>query len=140
MYYDGGSGTFYVKRFSFDVRDTTPVSFISAAKGSYLVAVCDDRHPQAEIVFGGKYEHREAEKINVEEFIAKKGLTARVKRASQYELRSVSFIEPLVREEDLKEQAQAPSEAENLAGDVNQDDIPDPIDEGLSDDDQPTLF
>ena len=140
MYFDGASASFYVKRFSFDVSDNTPLSFISEAKGSYLVAVCDDRHPQAEIVFGGKYEHREAEKIDVEEFIAKKGLTAKGKRASQYELKSVRFIEPLVREEDLQEQSQVPpSEAENLAGEIYQDDIPDPIDE-VSDDDQPTLF
>ena len=140
LYFDGASASFYVKRFSFDVSDNTPLSFISEAKGSYLVAVCDDRHPQAEIVFGGKYEHREAEKIDVEEFIAKKGLTAKGKRASQYELKSVRFIEPLVREEDLQEQSQVPpSEVENLAGEVNQDDIPDPIDE-VSDDDQPTLF
>ena len=65
---------------------------------------------------------------------------AKGKKVSQMDVKAVRFIEPLVREEDLNEQAQAPSEAENLAGDVNQDDIPDPIDDGLSDDDQPTLF
>ena len=53
LYYDKGVGSFYVKRFSFDVSDNTPVSFISDSKGSYLVALSDDKHPQFEITFGG---------------------------------------------------------------------------------------
>ena len=74
LYYDKGVESFYVKRFSFDVSDNTPVSFISDSKGSYLVAISDDKHPQFEITFGGKHEHREAEAVDAEEFIAKKGL------------------------------------------------------------------
>ena len=46
LYYDKAVGAFYVKRFSFDVSDNTPVSFISDSKGSYLVELSDDKHPQ----------------------------------------------------------------------------------------------
>ncbi|MCM1503305.1 MAG: DNA gyrase/topoisomerase IV subunit A [Bacteroidales bacterium] len=139
LYYDGAAESFYVKRFSFDVSDNTQVTFISESKGSYLVAISDDRHPQVLITFGGKHEHREAEKIDVEEFIAKKGLAAKGKKASQYELKAVEFIEPLHKpEDDIVEQK--PSEAENLAGDINNDEVEDPVDTDSQEEDLPTLF
>ena len=77
LYYDKSIGSFYVKRFSFDVSDNTSVNFISESKGSYLVELSDDLHPQFEITFGGKHEHREAENVDAEEFIAKKGIQAK---------------------------------------------------------------
>ena len=42
LYYDKAVTSFYVKRFSFEVSDNTSVSFISEAKGSFLVEVSDD--------------------------------------------------------------------------------------------------
>ena len=137
LYYDGASKCFYIKRFSFEVSDNTPISFISDAKGSYLIALCEDKHPQFEITFGGKHEHREAEKVDAEEFIAKKGINAKGKRVSAYEVKSVTFIEPLHKPEDDIE----PKEIENQAGDIDNSDIPDPIDQDSTEDDgQLTLF
>ena len=100
IYYDGKQECFYIKRFSFDISDNTLLSFISEEKGSYLVAVSDDRHPQIEIVFGGKHEYRPAEHIDAEEFIGKKGIQAKGKKASQYELKEIRFIEPLEKPEE----------------------------------------
>ncbi len=62
-----------------------------------------DKHPQIILTFGGKFEHREAETIDAEEFIAKKGLTAKGKKCSPYDLRKVEFGEPLMKEEELAE-------------------------------------
>ena len=59
-----------------------------------------DLHPQILLTFGGKFSHREAETIDAEEFIAKKGLTAKGKKCSPYDLKSVAFGEPLVKPED----------------------------------------
>ena len=98
IYYDGAQKCFYVKRFSFESRDNTPQTFISDTKGSYLVALSGDMHPQMEVTFGGKHAHREAEKIDVEEFIGKKGLQAKGKKVSQYEVASAGFVEPLVKD------------------------------------------
>lgn len=137
LYYDKSVEAFYVKRFSFEISDNTPVCFISDAKGSYLVAVSDDRRPQIEAVFGGKHEHREAEKIDAEEFIGKKGLQAKGKKVSQYELKSVQFVEPLPVPEEEKPAAVA--EAQNQAGEIDNSDVEDPAD-FADDDDQPTLF
>ena len=137
LYYDKSVSSFYVKRFSFDVSDNTPVSFISEAKGSYLVELSDDKHPQFEITFGGKHEHREAETVNAEEFIAKKGLQAKGKRVSAMDVKSVKFGEPLHMPED--DVVPVDSEAENQAGEIDNSDVEDPIDEA-NDDMQLSLF
>ena len=129
---------FYVKRFSFDVSDNTAVNFISDTKGSYLVAVSDDKHPQFEITFGGKHAHREQENVDAEEFIGKKGVQAKGKKVSAMDVKSVRFIEPLHKPEDDIEQAA--SEAENLAGEIDNSDIEDPIDLDIPDDPQLSLF
>ena len=133
LYYDKGVEAFYVKRFSFDVSDNTPVNFISDTKGSFLVELSEDRHPQFEIIFGGKHEHRESEKVDAEEFIAKKGLQAKGKKVSQMDVKAVRFIEPLQKDEDNVPVPE--SEAENQAGDII-DDFVEPID----DDPQLSLF
>lgn len=158
LYWDGAAKAFYVKRFSFTVSDNTSVSFISDAKGSYLVAISEDKHPQILVTFGGKYEHREAEAIDAEDFIAKKGLAAKGKKCHQYDLKKVEFIEPLVKEDDEPEEEIQEDVQEEIPDDVlevNETEMPsaasaadsgakagDVIDLGEDDipDDEPTLF
>lgn len=100
LYYDGAAKAFYVKRFSFILSDNTPLSFIAPGTKSYLVALSEDRHPQFQVIFGGKYEHRDPENIDAEEYIAKKGYAAKGKKCHQYDLKEVKFIEPLHKPED----------------------------------------
>lgn len=100
LYYDAAAKAFYVKRFSFVLSDNTPLSFIAPGTKSYLVAFSEDKHPQFQVIFGGKYEHRDPENIDAEEYIAKKGYAAKGKKCHQYDLKEVKFIEPLHRPED----------------------------------------
>lgn len=100
LYYDAAAKAFYVKRFSFVLSDNTPLSFIAPGTKSYLVALSEDRHPQFQVIFGGKYEHRDPENIDAEEYIAKKGYAAKGKKCHQYDLKEVKFIEPLHKPED----------------------------------------
>lgn len=100
LYYDAAAKAFYVKRFSFVLSDNTPLSFIAPGAKSYLVALSEDRHPQFQVIFGGKYEHRDPENIDAEEYIAKKGYAAKGKKCHQYDLKEVKFIEPLHKPED----------------------------------------
>lgn len=100
LYYDGAAKAFYVKRFSFVLSDNTPLSFIAPGAKSYLVDISEDRHPQFHVIFGGKYEHRDPENIDAEEYIAKKGYSAKGKKCHQYDLKEVKFIEPLHKPED----------------------------------------
>ena len=139
LYYDKAVGSFYVKRFAFEVSDNTPVSFISEAKGSYLVEISDDKHPQFEITFGGKHEHREAELVDAEEFIGKKGIQAKGKKVSAMDVKSVKFGEPVHKpEDDVTAQEVEP---ENQAGEIDNTGVEDePIDIDLPDDPQLSLF
>ena len=127
-----------------------------------------DRHPQVEVTFGGKNAHRQPEAIDAEEFIAKKGIAAKGKKVSQYEVESVRFIEPLHKPEDDIEEATPAEDSVQSDDSVTQDtgnitetgqngilesgqsaweklggsgeNHPADADPGYSDDDQPTLF
>ena len=129
LYWDGASKSFYVKRFSFTVSDNTPQSFISDDPKSRLVELSDDRHPQYEISW--KLEDRPAEAVDAEEWIAKKGVTAKGKKcSSRPDVRSVRFIEPLVKEGDADDIAEEEyAETEEVTA---------PEEETL--DEEPTLF
>lgn len=158
LYYDGAAKAFYVKRFSFVLSDNTPLSFIAPGSKSYLVALSEDRHPQFQVIFGGKYEHRDPENIDAEEYIAKKGYAAKGKKCHQYDLKEVKFIEPLHKPEDdtedepldiIDDVEQSESQNEMAPAEVSpdsaqtgsaadllgSDDIPD-----IGDIDEPTLF
>lgn len=100
LYFDGAAKAFYVKRFSFILSDNTPLSFIAPGAKSYLVDISEDKHPQFQVIFGGKYEHRDPENVDAEEYIAKKGYAAKGKKCHQYDLKEVKFIEPLHKQED----------------------------------------
>lgn len=119
LYYDGAAKAFYVKRFSFVLSDNTPLSFIAPGSKSYLVALSEDKHPQFQVIFGGKYEHRDPENIDAEEYIAKKGYAAKGKKCHQYDLKEVKFIEPLHKPEDDTE-----DEPLDIIEDVEQTDEP----------------
>ena len=112
LYWDNAAKAYYVKRFSFVESNNTPVSFISDSKGSKLVDISWDLHPQMVLTFGGKNAHREAEVVDAEEFIAKKGLTAKGKKCSPYDLKQVEFGEPLHKPEDVVEPEEKPVEVD----------------------------
>lgn len=102
LYYDGAAKDFYVKRFSFVLSDNTPMNFISSAGKSYLVELSDDEFPQYEIVW--KMEDKPAEAVDAEEWIGKKGITAKGKKcAARGEVKTVRFIEPLAKEKAVPE-------------------------------------
>ena len=94
LYYDAAAKSFYVKRFSFVLSDNTPQSFIAPGAKSYLVDISDDKRPRFQVTFGKKYEHRDPEVIDAEEYIAKKGYTAKGKKCHQYDIKKVKFVEP----------------------------------------------
>lgn len=158
LYYDAAAKAFYVKRFSFVLSDNTPLSFIAPGTKSYLVALSEDKHPQFQVIFGGKYEHRDPENIDAEEYIAKKGYAAKGKKCHQYDLKEVKFIEPLHKPEDdiedepldiiddvESDEPQGDSnEVSGATTDGGQTSVADLLDSGdipdVGDIDEPTLF
>lgn len=119
LYYDGEN--FYIKRFSFPPSDNSPASFIADNRGAYLADFSADKHPQFMVTFTGRQEHREPEKFGAEEFIAKKGITAKGNRCHRYDILKVEFIEPLHKPEDDEEEGAKPGEIISLGP----EDIPD---------------
>ena len=119
LYYDGEN--FYIKRFSFPPSDNSPASFIADNRGAYLADFSADKHPQFMVTFTGRQEHREPEKFDAEEFIAKKGITAKGNRCHRYDILKVEFIEPLHKPEDEEEEGAKPGEIISLGP----EDIPD---------------
>ena len=119
LYYDGEN--FYIKRFSFPPSDNSPASFIADNRGAYLADFSADKHPQFMVTFTGRQEHREPEKFDAEEFIAKKGITAKGNRCHRYDILKVEFIEPLHKPEDDEEEGAKPGEIISL----EPEDIPD---------------
>lgn len=95
LYWDAAAKSFYIKRFSFSISDNTPVLFIAEGRSSYLVDLNWDERPQIIVEFGGKWEFRQKETINVEEFIAKKGIAAKGKKVHSLTVKKVYFTEPL---------------------------------------------
>ena len=143
LYWDGESKSFYVKRFSFIISDNTPLSFISDNPKSHLVELSDDLHPQYEISW--KLEDKQPEDVDAEEWIGKKGYAAKGKKcAAKGEVKSVRFIEPLVKEEDKrpKESAEEPASIELEmpdGSDLGTDDLADLPDDDMTFE-EPTLF
>lgn len=158
LYYDAAAKAFYVKRFSFVLSDNTPLSFIAPGTKSYLVVLSEDKHPQFQVIFGGKYEHRDPENIDAEEYIAKKGYAAKGKKCHQYDLKEVKFIEPLHKpEDDIEDEPldiiddvesdEPQSDSNEVSGattDGGQTSAADLLDSGdipdIGDIDEPTLF
>ena len=143
LYWDGESKSFYVKRFSFIASDNTPLSFISDNPKSHLVELSDDLHPQYEISW--KLEDKQPEDVDAEEWIGKKGYAAKGKKcAAKGEVKSVRFIEPLVKEEDKRPEEgaeePAPIELEMPDGsDLGTDALTDLPDDDMTFE-EPTLF
>ena len=134
LYLDGESKSFYIKRFSFPESDNTPLSFISAAKGSALVALSDDRYPCVLLTYAGK---KEDETLDAEQFIAKKGYAAKGKRCSASELEKVEFTEPLQKEGPDEEEEDS---EETEVVEPMEDEGPDNGDGEDPQTEEPTLF
>jgi len=133
LYYDGASKTYYVKRFSFILSDNTPMNFISDGAKSRLVDLSDDLYPRYQVTFAGKSEHREPEIIEANEWIGKKGITAKGKKCHEREIKKVEFVEPLQKEpEEVEEETQTIINLEPIV------EIPDEKD--YDETQEPTLF
>ena len=122
IYIDGESGNYYLKRFSFEKNDDIPQPFISETEGSSLVGLSKDKYPRVEITFGGKHAKRGSEIISAADFIAVKGLKAKGKRLTSYEVSEIRFIDPLpdTAEETGQEALQDASSANGTEDDIRQ--------------------
>jgi topoisomerase-4 subunit A len=94
-YYDAEQNYYYLKRFHMEAG-TKSIRFIGDHPDSRLIRITEVEYPRLELKFGGKSKDRNPEIIEVAEFIGIKSYKARGKRLSNYEVKVIEELEPLV--------------------------------------------
>ena len=132
IYYDGEKERYYIKRFLVENENKEEI-FISEHPKSQLEIVSTDWKPMAEVVFAKiKGVQKESIQINMEDFIAVKGIKALGNQLTTDKVKQVNLLEPLPYEEPVSE---VPEEMEvNNESNVSED-----IKTDLDDDGQITL-
>jgi topoisomerase-4 subunit A len=115
VYWDAEQKYYYVKRFMIEESEK-PLFFINEHPESRLVSITEVEYPRFEIHFGGKHKNRDAEIIEVAEFIGVKSFKAKGKRLTSFTVENIQEIEPVVKKEsttaettDDDEEPSAPS-------------------------------
>lgn len=96
IYWEGEKELFYVKRFLIE-NEEKEETFITEHPKSYLELVSTDYIPLVEVVFNkqrGK-EQKENQQINLEEFIAIKGINAQGNQLTKEKVKQINLLEPL---------------------------------------------
>jgi len=101
VYYDADLEYYYVKRFTIEPTDKL-TSFIGDNEASRLIKITEVEYPRLEVSFGGKHKNRDSEIIEIADFIGVKSYKARGKRLSNYEVKVVKELEPLIKEDEVK--------------------------------------
>ncbi|HOO84452.1 MAG TPA: DNA gyrase/topoisomerase IV subunit A [Prolixibacteraceae bacterium] len=139
VYWDNEQQFYYVKRFQID-EDTPvnkPQNFIGETPDNKLISITWVHYPRLELEFGGKNSDRENEIVEVAEFISIKSYKAKGKRLTNFEVKKVKEIEPVVKDEDEHE---PPLDEDDKAPELpNFDDIPFEVNRNKEDGDDDKL-
>ncbi len=113
IYYDGEKERYYVKRFLIENENKEEI-FITEHPGSQLEIVSTDYRPVAEIVFSKiKGVQKENLTVDLEDFIAVKGIKALGNQLTTDKVRQVNLLEPLpfeAPEEEIPEEMEVKDE------------------------------
>lgn len=112
VYYDADQEYYYVKRFQMEATEK-PTGFIGDHPESRLIRITEVEYPRLELKFGGKNKDRDPEIIEVADFIGVKSYKARGKRLSNYEVKVVEELEPLIQPEEVDDESAAGKDLEN---------------------------
>ena len=91
--FDADQGYAYLKRFMMEATDKKN-NFLSENEASHLFLLSDQPYLKIRVTFGGHDDFREPIEIDAEEFIAVKGVKAKGKRISNYEVKNIEELEP----------------------------------------------
>tara|TARA_R110002072_G_scaffold48716_9_gene133181 strand:+ start:10131 stop:12794 length:2664 start_codon:yes stop_codon:yes gene_type:complete len=116
IYWEGEKELFYVKRFLVENEDKEE-TFITEHPKSYLEIISTDYKPVVELEFykpRGK-EQKENQQINIEEFIAIKGINAQGNQLTKEKVKQINLLEPL----PFDEPEEIPAEEMEVVGEEN---------------------
>ncbi len=115
----------YIKRFVMEAS-AKKVGFIGENPESRLLLISDNVYPRFKVVFGGADKSKPAMEIDVEEFIGVKGIKAKGKRISTFEVGEVIELEPTrwpePEEEDAEPEDEEPQDNAPDTGDGDDND------------------
>lgn len=95
IYFDGDKEQFNVKRFLVEITDRV-VPFITEHEKSYLEIVSTDWKPVIEVIYKKqKGKEKDPEKIELEEFIAVKGLKAIGNKLTSWPVKMINILDPI---------------------------------------------
>ena len=118
IYYDGEKERYYIKRFVIETTEKEEV-FISEHPKSQLEIVATDYRPVAEVVYSKR--SLENEEVNLEEFIAVKGIKALGNQLTTEKIKQVNLLESLPYDEPEDEKIE---EVEVIDEEVIEDKLP----------------
>ncbi|MGX7668547.1 DNA gyrase/topoisomerase IV subunit A [Flavobacterium pedocola] len=102
IYYDGEKERYFIKRFLIENENKEEI-FISEHEKSQLEIVSTDWRPVAELIFAkSKGVQKENQTIDMEQFIAVKGIKALGNQLTADKLKQVNLLEPLPYEEPIE--------------------------------------
>ena len=123
----------YIKRFQLE-SSAKRQNFLSDQGDARMLLLTSETYPRISITFGGGSSFREPQEVDVDEFIAVKGVKARGKRLTNYEVATIEELEPLRQPENENDNENENENEngfnENDNGDGNENEKPD---EGESD-------
>ncbi|WP_318640580.1 DNA gyrase/topoisomerase IV subunit A [Flavobacterium ardleyense] len=125
IYFDGEKERYYVKRFIIEVENREE-TFISEHSGSNLEIVSTDYRPVAEVIFSKvKGVQKDPLTVDIEAFIAVKGLKAQGNQLTSDKVRQINMLEPLeyeVPEEVIPEELEVEGSTSVSDDDINLED------------------
>lgn len=125
IYFDGEKERYYVKRFVIEVENREE-TFISENEGSNLEIVATDYRPVAEVIFSKvKGIQKDPLTVDIEAFIAVKGLKAQGNQLTSDKVRQINMLEPLeyeVPEEVIPEELEVEGNISVSDEDINLED------------------
>ena len=114
--HDADQGFPYIKRFTFEPTNKKQ-RFLGENEKSELIALSDELGARFEVKFGGGDEFRGSIIIDAMEFIAVKSYKAKGKRVSNYNIESITEIEPRIIEVEDDQDPQIANEEVNTEDD-----------------------
>lgn len=108
IYYDGEKSIYYIKRFLLEDTLNSQIFFISENPKSFIEWVGTGNKLIAEINFG---KNKEQEIVNLEEFIAIKGIKAQGNQLSKEKIKNIKIIEES--EEELEDEVEGKTSENN---------------------------
>ncbi|MEN2283038.1 DNA gyrase/topoisomerase IV subunit A [Algoriphagus sp. SE2] len=133
IYYDGGSKTFYVKRFQIETTTLNKkFNFITDHKQSYLKVVSTEKQPQASVVFM-KGKDEEVMEYDLDMLIDVKGWKAIGNKLSSYTIKDIKLIE------SKKANPEGPSKVKSEVDEDEQIEVGKTIDLSVKKDDEEQL-